>query len=72
MARGEPPIALVRKLEEAVQGEQADDIVFAMGMVLGQLIAGLVPLPHREEVVQACANAIRLGFGEEGGSTTEH
>lgn len=73
MAGGDPPIALVRKLEKAVQGEKADEIVFAMGLVLGQMIAGLVPGRHQEEVVEACANAIRIGLKQsQGVSATEH
>jgi hypothetical protein len=61
---GEPPIALMRRLEEALAGEAPDQIIFAMGLVLGRVIAYFALAEDHEEVVDACVEAIGVGIRE--------
>lgn len=61
---GEPPVALVHRIEEALEGELPDQIIFAAGLVLGRVIA-LFSLPEdHDEVLGACLQAIRIGIQE--------
>lgn len=61
---GEPPIALVRRLEEALEGEAPDQIIFSMGLILGRVIAYFALPEDHDEVLEACENAIRVGIRE--------
>ena len=60
----EPPILLVHRIETALEGETPDRIIFSMGLILGRVIAYFALPEDRDEVLEACENAIRVGIRE--------
>ena len=62
---GEPPVALVRLLEDIVTSRRPDEIIFAFGLVLGQVIRTCSEEEDHEEVILACVEAIRVGIAAE-------
>lgn len=61
---GEPPILLVHRIEAALEGEAPDQIIFAMGLILGRVVAYFALPEDHAEVLEACENAIRVGIRE--------
>ena len=65
MTEGESPVALVRLLEDIVTSRRPDEIIFAFGLVLGQVIRQCAEEDDHDEVIDACVEAIRVGIRAE-------
>jgi hypothetical protein len=61
----ELPVAFVRLLEDICAGRPPDEIIFAFGLVLGQVIKICALEEDHEEVIEACVKAIRVGLRAE-------
>jgi len=69
MAEGPAPVELLRRLEEACEGEPIDEIIFCCGLMVGQLITNFAAPADYEEVIAGYLDAIRAGLD---GPPTEH
>ena len=69
MAEGPAPVELLRRLEEACEGEPVDHIIFCCGIVVGQLLQYIAKPEHYEDIITGYMDAIRAGIN---GPPTEH
>lgn len=62
MAKGPAPEGLIRRLEDLFNGENPDEVIFALSLTLGNMIGQAVRVDMQELTVAVCLNTIRSGL----------
>jgi len=56
------PTELIRCLEDLFEGQDSDEVIFALSLTLGNAIGQTVRVDLHELRIAACLNTLRLGI----------